>query len=90
MMKTLAEEYGEYGITANVVATGPFRTEMTEVYLASQDVKGEEWYAKEVPARRWGRPEEMGDLVAFLCSERAAFINGETVRIDGGYSKSLF
>jgi NAD(P)-dependent dehydrogenase (short-subunit alcohol dehydrogenase family) len=37
-----------------------------------------------------GRPEEMGWLAAFLCSDKAAFLTGETIRIDGGYSKSLF
>ncbi|WP_322747408.1 MULTISPECIES: SDR family oxidoreductase [unclassified Frankia] len=90
MMKTLAEEYGEHGITANIVATGPFRSELAEDYLRSQNVKDEAYYAQEVPVRRWGRPAEMGALVAFLCSEQAAFLTGETIRLDGGYSKSLF
>jgi 3-oxoacyl-[acyl-carrier protein] reductase len=43
-----------------------------------------------LPVGRWGRPEEMGALVAFLCSTRASFLTGETIRIDGGYTKSLF
>ncbi|WP_131747703.1 SDR family oxidoreductase [Frankia sp. Cppng1_Ct_nod] len=90
MMKTFAEEYGEHGITSNVVATGPFHSELADDYLKSQNVKDESWYAKEVPVRRWGRPEEMGSLVAFLCSEKAAFLTGETIRLDGGYGKSLF
>jgi 3-oxoacyl-[acyl-carrier protein] reductase len=49
-----------------------------------------EWYQKMLPVGRWGRPEEMGALAAFLCSERAGFITGDTIRIDGGYTKSLF
>ena len=43
-----------------------------------------------LPAGRWGNPVEMGWLAAFLCSERAAFLSGETIRLDGGYGKSLF
>jgi 3-oxoacyl-[acyl-carrier protein] reductase len=91
LMKTLAQENGPYGITANVVATGPFDTELSQQYRASgTGIKTDEWYQKMLPVGRWGRPAEMGALVAFLCSERASFITGETIRIDGGYSKSLF
>jgi 3-oxoacyl-[acyl-carrier protein] reductase len=39
---------------------------------------------------RWGEPEEMGWLTTFLCSARAAFLTGEVIRLDGGYTKSLF
>jgi 3-oxoacyl-[acyl-carrier protein] reductase len=39
---------------------------------------------------RWGEPEEMGALAAFLCSRQAEFLTGETIRLDGGYTKSLF
>jgi 3-oxoacyl-[acyl-carrier protein] reductase len=91
LMKTLAQENGPYGITANVIATGPFDTELSQQYRVSgTGIKTDEWYQKMLPVGRWGRPEEMGALVAFLCSERAGFITGETIRIDGGYSKSLF
>lgn len=91
VMKTLAHEYGPFGITANTVATGPFESELSRAYRASgPGVKTDEWYANMLPVRRWGEPREMGDLVAFLCSERAAFITGETIRIDGGFTKSLF
>jgi 3-oxoacyl-[acyl-carrier protein] reductase len=91
LMKTLSQEYGPYGITANVIATGPFDSELSREYRASgTGIKTAEWYQKMLPVGRWGRPEEMGALVAFLCSERAGFITGETIRIDGGYTKSLF
>jgi 3-oxoacyl-[acyl-carrier protein] reductase len=39
---------------------------------------------------RWGRPDEMGAVVAFLCSTRASYVSGETIRVDGGYSPSMF
>lgn len=91
LMKTLSQENGPFGITANTIATGPFDTELARDYRASgTGVKTEEWYRKMLPVGRWGRPDEMGALVAFLCSTRAAFITGETIRIDGGYAKSLF
>jgi 3-oxoacyl-[acyl-carrier protein] reductase len=91
VMKTLAQEYGPFGITANVIATGPFDSELSRDYRASDPgVKTEKWYRAMLPAGRWGNPVEMGWLAAFLCSERAAFLTGETIRLDGGYGKSLF
>lgn len=91
LMKTLSQENGPYGITSNVIATGPFDSELSREYRASgTGIKTEEWYRKMLPVGRWGRPEEMGALATFLCSTRAAFITGETIRIDGGYTKSLF
>ena len=55
-----------------------------KVEEASQDL------AREIPAGRIGRPEEFGALVAFLASRQAAYINGETVLIDGGFYRGLF
>ena len=91
LMKTLSQENGPYGITANTIATGPFDSELSRDYRASgTGIKTSEWYQKMLPVGRWGQPEEMGDLAAYLCSTRAAFLTGETIRIDGGYTKSLF
>lgn len=91
LMKTLSQELGPFGITANVIATGPFDTALSRDYRSSgTGVKTAEWYQKMLPVGRWGRPEEMGYLAAYLCSEKAAFLTGETIRIDGGYTKSLF
>ncbi len=63
-MKTLAQEYGPYGITANVIATGPFDSELSRDYRASgTGVKTEEWYRAMLPAGRWGNPvpEALGE-----------------------------
>ena len=88
-LKTLSREVAVDGITVNTVATGRFATE--RLADASGSLEGAEEAAKtEVPAGRLGRPEEYGDLVAFLCSERAAYITGTVIPIDGGLLRSAF
>ena len=91
LMKTLSQENGPHGITSNTIATGPFESELSRDYRASgTGVKTPEWYRAMLPVGRWGQPQEMGALAAFLCSTQAAFLTGETIRLDGGYTKSLF
>jgi 3-oxoacyl-[acyl-carrier protein] reductase len=88
-LKTLSREVAADGITVNTVATGRFATE--RLADASGSLEGaEEGARQEVPAARLGRPEEYGDLVAFLCSERAAYITGTVIPIDGGLLRSAF
>jgi len=85
--KTLASEVAADGITVNTVATGRFATER----LASNWASWEEMERRAhegVPAGRLGRPEEYGDLVAFLCSERAAYLTGAVIPLDGGLLRS--
>jgi 3-oxoacyl-[acyl-carrier protein] reductase len=86
-LKTLAREVAGDGITVNTVATGRFATERLAGEDGSLDA-AEEAARTEVPAGRLGTPEEYGDLVAFLCSERAAYITGATIPIDGGLLRS--
>ncbi len=88
-LKTLAGEVAADGITVNTVATGRFATE--RLADANGSLDGAEEAAKsEVPAGRLGRPEEYGDLVAFLCSERAAYLTGTVIPLDGGLLRSAF
>jgi len=88
-LKTLSREVAADGITVNTVATGRFGTERLADHTGS--LEGAEEAAKqEVPAARLGRPEEYGDLVAFLCSDRAAYITGTVIPIDGGLLRSAF
>jgi 3-oxoacyl-[acyl-carrier protein] reductase len=87
-LKTLAREVAGDGVTVNTVATGRFATER----LASNWGGWEEMERgapQDVPAGRLGRPEEYGDLVAFLCSERAAYLTGAVIPLDGGLSRSI-
>jgi 3-oxoacyl-[acyl-carrier protein] reductase len=86
-LKTLSREVAADGVTVNTVATGRFATE--RLADASGSLAGAEEAAKtEVPAARLGRPEEYGDLVAFLCSERAAYLTGAVIPLDGGLLRS--
>ncbi len=88
-LKTLSREVAADGITVNTVATGRFATE--RLADAQGSLAGAEEAAQsEVPAGRLGQPTEYGDLVAFLCSERAAYITGTVIPIDGGALHSAF
>ncbi len=83
MFKTLAAEVAGEGITVNTVATGRFATERLADNAGSLDA-AEQQARQDVPARRLGTPDEYGDLVAFLCSERAAYLTGTVIPLDGG------
>jgi 3-oxoacyl-[acyl-carrier protein] reductase len=88
-LKTLSREVAAEGITVNTVATGRFGTE--RLADASGSLEGaEETARREVPAARLGRPEEYGNLVAFLCSERADYLTGTVIPLDGGMLRSAF
>ena len=77
----LANEVAEHGITVNAVCPGLFDTDMVRLAISQEAL---ERYAGSFPVRRLGRPEEVGELIAFLASERAAYITGASVDINGG------
>jgi 3-oxoacyl-[acyl-carrier protein] reductase len=88
LLETLADEVAGDGITVNTVATGMFATDRLADRHGS--LENAEAAAKErIPARRLGQPEEYGDLVAFLCSERAAYLTGAVIPLDGGLLRSV-
>jgi len=78
--KSLAQEIGSRGITVNVVAPGYIDTDMTS---ALPDVVKEEML-KRIPLRRMGQAEDIADAVAFLASDSAKYITGETIHVNGG------
>lgn len=88
-LKTLSREVAADGITVNTVATGRFATDRLAENAGSIEA-AESAAREEVPAGRLGQPDEYGDLVAFLCSERAAYITGTVIPIDGGLLRSAF
>lgn len=90
LTRNSAVEYGQYGIQINAIAPGAIMTQMVEDSLRQS--AGEDWEAagKEFvsvnPMKRFGKPEEVAALVAFLLSGEAPFINGTVIPIDGGQS----
>jgi 3-oxoacyl-[acyl-carrier protein] reductase len=88
-LKTLAREVAADGVTVNTVATGRFATERLAGNAGSMEA-AEKSAREEVPAQRLGRPDEYGALVAFLCSDRAGYITGTVIPIDGGLLHAAF
>jgi 3-oxoacyl-[acyl-carrier protein] reductase len=84
--KTLAREIGPKGITVNSIAPGWIDTERIRE-VTPQGPTEEDLQA--IPLRRLGAPREIGDVVAFLCSDRAAYITGTVVPVDGGLTRGL-
>lgn len=86
--KTLASEVAADGITVNTVATGRFATDRLASNWGSWE-EMERGAAEGIPAGRLGQPEEFGDLIAFLCSERASFLTGTVIPLDGGMLRGV-
>lgn len=85
--KSLATEVAGSGVTVNTVATGNFATERLASLFGSMEA-AEANAAANIPVGRLGLPEEYGDLVAFLASDRAAFLTGAVLPLDGGALRS--
>jgi 3-oxoacyl-[acyl-carrier protein] reductase len=96
VVRTLANEYGSQGITVNNVCPGYTRTDRLDnlasmmaarTGCAPEDVF--EGWKKLIPADRLGKPEEFAAVVAFLASERAGYVSGVSLTVDGGTTRSL-
>jgi len=86
-LKTLAREVGPAGVTVNAIAPGRIDTErLKEVY---PDGPTEADLAA-IPLRRLGLTRELGDVVCFLASDRASYVTGATISVDGGLTRGLF
>lgn len=86
-LKTVARELGPSGVTVNAVAPGRIDTaRLHEVY---GDAGPGEADLAAIPLRRLGSPRELGDVVCFLASDRAAYVTGATVAVDGGLTRGL-
>jgi 3-oxoacyl-[acyl-carrier protein] reductase len=95
--KTLADEVGPHGITVNTIAPGRIATErirQLDGVIAEQTRRPladvEHQSQGEIPARRYGRPDEFGAAAAFLASEQASYISGVTLLVDGGLFRGTY
>ena len=83
MTQTLAVEWAAHGIRVNAIAPGPIESPGAAKQLWDSD-QAVERITNMIPLRRWGKPEEVADTLAFLVSSHAGFITGEILTIDGG------
>jgi len=97
LIKTLANEYGPYNVLVNNVCPGYTATarllELSEKLARNEGVTPqeiEERWARQAPLRRIGQPEEFANLVVFLASERASYITGASIQVDGGLVKGVY
>lgn len=95
--KTLANEYAQDNILVNVVCPGPNLTDrMKEIIKTQVETMGksyeeiEKMWIDPIPLGRFGKPEELANLVVFLASEKASYITGTTIQVDGGFIKAPF
>lgn len=82
--KSLALELAPFNITVNGISPGPFDTERNQPL--KEDPEQNALFTSRIPLGRWGKAEEIGPLVVYLCSEQAGFITGTDIVIDGGWT----
>jgi NAD(P)-dependent dehydrogenase (short-subunit alcohol dehydrogenase family) len=85
LTKNQAIEWLPLGIRVNAIAPGYFASDMTRDFAAGHPEMRDEWI-KRVPMGRMGEPDELGELVVYLASERSSYIVGQNILIDGGYT----
>ncbi len=84
MTRSLAAEWGKYGITANVLAPGWFKTAQNAVLYESR--KWVEYITGRIPLNRPGKPNDLDGAVVFLASDGSAYITGQIILVDGGFT----
>jgi len=83
MTRSMAVELASYNILVNAVAPGYVLTDLTRQNNSPEEM---EKIAQTIPARRFAAPEEIANLVSFLCAEKNTYLTGQTIVLDGGYS----
>lgn len=77
-----AVELGEYGVRANCVAPGPVRTKLAMAVHSQEIIDA---YHDAIPLNRYGSEDEIAGVIAFLCSDAASYVTGQTIAVDGGF-----
>ncbi len=97
LAKILSNQYSKYGILVNNVCPGHYLTKRQEEIIkkrsAERNITPEEYikqHTSEIPTGRFGKPEELANMIVFLCSEKASYVTGSTISVDGGLVKGLF
>ena len=85
LTKQQAAELGEFGIRANCVCPGPVKTKLA-MAVHSQDII--DAYHDAIPLNRYGSESEIGEVIAFLCSDKASYVTGQIVAADGGFESA--
>jgi NAD(P)-dependent dehydrogenase (short-subunit alcohol dehydrogenase family) len=87
LSRQLANEWGPHGLRSNVVSPGMVITPMSQAFYDTPGVT--ERRSAVVPMRRVGMPQDMADAILFLASDRASYVNGDEIMVDGGYANML-
>ncbi|MBA2175337.1 SDR family oxidoreductase [Halobacillus locisalis] len=87
LTKSMVAEYAEQGLRLNAIAPGPTETPMVKEFF-DNNPKMKESAESGIPQKRLGTPEEVAELVTFLLTSPAQYINGEVIRIDGGFTNT--
>ncbi|MCA0987282.1 SDR family NAD(P)-dependent oxidoreductase [Guptibacillus algicola] len=87
LTKSMVAEYAKDGLRVNAIAPGPTETKMVKEFY-DNNPKMKENAEAGIPQKRLGTPEEVAELVAFLLTSKAQYINGEVIRIDGGFTNT--
>ena len=86
LTKCAALEYAGMGIRVNAICPGLIYTPMAERMIAAGQKEALEGMLKRVPIGRYGRPEEVADVVLWLCSSASSLVVGQSIAVDGGYT----
>lgn len=85
LTKQHAAELGEYGIRVNCVAPGPVKTKLSIAVHSPEIIKA---YHDSIPLNRYGTERELAEVICFLCSDKAAYVTGQIVSVDGGFDST--
>jgi meso-butanediol dehydrogenase/(S,S)-butanediol dehydrogenase/diacetyl reductase len=85
LTKQQAAELGEHGIRANCIAPGPVRTKLAMAVHSQEIIDA---YHDAIPLNRYGSEAELGEVIAFLCGDKASYVSGQVIAVDGGFEST--